>query len=105
SFFFKAPMIYDIDAVKPKWNTDKTKFFRGVSVAFEGVEEWAATALEPLFKGKVTESGMKIGELMMPFRIMLVGGKFGPDVFKIAETLGKDEVIRRIEAALPAFEA
>jgi len=48
---------------------------------------------------------MKIGELMMPFRIMLVGGKFGPDVFKIAELLGKEEVIARIASALPHFEA
>ena len=45
---------------------------------------------------------MKIGELMMPFRIMLVGGKFGPDVFKIAELLGKEEVIARIASALAA---
>lgn len=47
---------------------------------------------------------MKMGELMMPFRIMLVGGKFGPDVFKIAEVLGKDEVIERIQIAVPKFQ-
>ena len=47
---------------------------------------------------------MKIGELMMPFRIMLVGGKFGPDVFKITEILGKDEVIKRIQIAVPEFQ-
>jgi glutamyl-tRNA synthetase len=44
---------------------------------------------------------MKIGELMLPFRIMLVGGKFGPDVFLITELLGKEEVIARIRKALP----
>ena len=47
---------------------------------------------------------MKMGELMMPYRIMLVGGKFGPDVFKITELLGKEEVLERIQLALPAFE-
>lgn len=44
-----------------------------------------------------------MGELMMPYRIMLVGGKFGPDVFQITELLGKEEVIRRIGKALPLF--
>jgi glutamyl-tRNA synthetase len=31
---------------------------------------------------------------------MLVGGKFGPPVFDIAETLGKEETIARIDVAL-----
>jgi glutamyl-tRNA synthetase len=37
---------------------------------------------------------------MLPFRIMLVGGKFGPGVFEIATLLGKEETIRRIEHTL-----
>ncbi len=34
---------------------------------------------------------------MLPFRIMLVGGKFGPHVFDISALLGKEETIKRIE--------
>lgn len=103
SFFFKTPDTYEVNAVKPKWTDDKTTFFQDIAQAFGAMEEWTAAALEPFFKGKIAESGMKIGELMMPFRIMLVGGKFGPDVFQIAETLGKEEVVKRIEKALPHF--
>ncbi|TYR37099.1 glutamate--tRNA ligase [Sphingobacterium phlebotomi] len=103
SFFFTIPDIYDVDAVKPKWNASKTVFFQNILHEFAAMEEWSASDLEPFFKGKIADSGMKIGELMMPFRIMLVGGKFGPDVFQIAETLGKEEVIKRIEKALPHF--
>jgi glutamyl-tRNA synthetase len=33
-----------------------------------------------------------------------VGGKFGPPVFDIAEIIGKEETIQRIQTALPAFE-
>jgi glutamyl-tRNA synthetase len=33
---------------------------------------------------------------MLPLRIMLVGGKFGPGVFEIAELIGKDETVKRI---------
>ncbi|RZF58667.1 glutamate--tRNA ligase [Sphingobacterium corticibacterium] len=103
SFFFTIPDIYDVDAVKPKWNENKTAFFQNIAAEFETMQEWTAISLEPFFKNKVADSGMKIGELMMPFRIMLVGRKFGPDVFQIAERLGKDEVIKRIEKALPHF--
>jgi glutamyl-tRNA synthetase len=34
---------------------------------------------------------------------MLVGGKFGPAVFNIAEVLGKEETLDRIDNALIQF--
>lgn len=101
SFFFIQPQEYDLDAVKAKWDTDKTAFFEHIVTVFEAQDEWAAAALESLFKNAVADTGMKIGEFMLPLRIMLVGGKFGPDVFLIAELLGKEEVIARIRKALP----
>lgn len=103
-FFFKEPENYDINAVKPKWNQNKTIFFSDIVKRFAQQRSWTARELAELFKGRIAESGMKVGELMMPFRIMLVGGKFGPDVFQIAELLGKDEVINRIEKALLEFQ-
>jgi glutamyl-tRNA synthetase len=50
-----------------------------------------------------TEKNIKPGELQLPFRIMLVGGKFGPPVFEIAATIGKEETIKRITNALGLF--
>jgi len=43
---------------------------------------------------------IKPGELMAPFRIMLVGGKFGPGVFDIAAIIGREETIARIKHTL-----
>ncbi|WP_270088673.1 glutamate--tRNA ligase [Sphingobacterium sp. SYP-B4668] len=103
SFFFVAPDNFDIEAVKPKWNEQKESFFKEVIDLFKQQPDWKATVLEVVFKEKIANSGLKMGELMMPYRIMLVGGKFGPDVFQITELLGQDEVIRRIEKALPLF--
>jgi glutamyl-tRNA synthetase len=104
SFFFEEPTQYDVDAVKSKWNTDKTAFFENMISEFENQTDFTAAALEPFFKGKVAESGMKIGELMMPYRIMLVGGKYGPDVFLITELLGREQVVSRIKKALELFK-
>ena len=51
----------------------------------------------------VAEKNIKPGELLLPMRIMLVGGKFGPAVFQVAELIGRDETIKRIENALKQF--
>ncbi len=95
-FFFKVPDLYDLDAVKPRWNEQKTAFFADLTTGFEGFEPWHAAELEHFFKLSVQAAGLKPGDVMLPFRIMLVGGKFGPQVFDIAALLGKEETIRRV---------
>jgi glutamyl-tRNA synthetase len=102
-FFFKSPEKWDVDAVKPKWNEDKKNYFDLLISKFENVQIWESVNLENEFKLLATEKNIKPGELQLPLRIMLVGGKFGPPVFNIAELLGKEETIARIKNALAAF--
>ncbi|WP_017256829.1 glutamate--tRNA ligase [Pedobacter arcticus] len=104
SFFFTAPVHWDSNAVKPKWNTGKDAFFREFADQIKDKNDLSSAALETIFKDLATEKGMKVGELMLPFRIMLVGGKFGPQVFDIAEKIGITETIHRIHNALEAFK-
>jgi glutamyl-tRNA synthetase len=103
SFFFKAPEKLDVDAVKPKWNEDKKNFFITYAGKLQSSNDWNAIALENSFKELAAEKNIKPGELQLPFRIMLVGGKFGPPVFNIAELLGKEETIKRINTAINMF--
>ncbi len=100
SFFFVAPTTLDVASVKPKWNADKAMFFDILSEKFTVLEEWNVTNIETLFKDTSTEKGIKMGELQLPFRIMLVGGKFGPTVFDIAALIGRGETIKRIKNGL-----
>jgi glutamyl-tRNA synthetase len=65
--------------------------------------DWKAISLENSFKEIAAANQIKPGEVLLPFRIMLVGGKFGPGVFDIAEILGKEETISRIKKALTVF--
>jgi glutamyl-tRNA synthetase len=102
-FFFKAPDKWDVDTVKPKWNEEKKNFFNVLISKCAKVQIWEVSQLETLFKNIAIELKIKPGELQLPFRIMLVGGKFGPPVFNIAEILGKEETISRIKKALTVF--
>ena len=103
SFFFKAPETLDTDSVKPKWNDAKQLFFIELIRNYELTQQWNTATLESNFKEIASVNSLKPGELMLPFRIMLVGGKFGPGVFDIANVLGKEETINRIKTALDIF--
>lgn len=99
SYFYKAPTEIDIASILPKWTAEKVDFFNSYISTFTDVE-WQAVNLEENFKQLAGEKNIKAGELQMPFRIMLVGQKFGPGVFEIAARLTKEEVKARIEKTL-----
>jgi glutamyl-tRNA synthetase len=100
SFFFQSPAAIDISAIQPKWNEHKQQFFAELIRTYELTTVWQYEALEHSFKEIAAASQMKPGDVLLPLRIMLVGGKFGPHVFNIAELLGKQETIKRIKHTL-----
>ena len=102
-FFFKTVKDYDTTPIQVKWDNKKGNFFKSLSKSLSGVHNWNVVTLETYFKQHAEEHQIKPGELQLPLRIMLVGGKFGPPVFNIAEVLGKEETIERIDKALHAF--
>lgn len=103
-FFFQAPDTLDTDAVKPKWNEAKQLFFSELIRNYQLATIWDAQTLEHNFKEISAANHLKPGELMLPFRIMLVGGKFGPGVFDIAAIIGKEKTIERIKHTLALLD-
>lgn len=103
-FFFRAPNEIDFTPVKAKWNDEKTSFFKNFSQSLLSISDWSAFSVENLFKQLAEQASIRPGELQLPLRLMLVGGKFGPPVFDIASILGKEETTSRIDAALHQLE-
>jgi glutamyl-tRNA synthetase len=100
SYFFKRSETLDLPAIQPKWNESKALFFAELIRNYELAPDWTGPELESNFKEIAAINKLKPGELMLPLRIMLVGGKFGPHVFDIAALLGQQETIHRIQDAL-----
>ena len=105
-FFFQAPgKEMDLSPITPKWNKDKQLFFAELVRQLGFISHWEAAKLEQEFKEMAAAAAIKAGDLLLPLRIMLVGGKFGPHVFDIAAILGREETIHRIKHALGLLPA
>jgi glutamyl-tRNA synthetase len=100
SYFFESPKVIDATSVKPKWDDKKNIFFTNWMQTIAELSEWSMEQIENSFKADAAKNELKTGELQLPFRIMLVGGKFGPPVFEIAQIIGKEETIKRIAFGL-----
>jgi len=104
-FFFQAPATIDLASIQPKWDSKKQDFFVELvkiytDIITQGFKTLPAEILESDFKELATTHGLKPGELMLPFRIMLVGGKFGPGVFEIVENIELQDALTRINHTL-----
>ena len=104
-YFFRAPSTWDLEAVRPKWTPEKQQWFNQWAASLGTLPAWDAPTIEADFKGAAANGGIKPGELQLPFRVMLVGGKFGPPVFEIAALVGREQTIARITAMLAALES
>ena len=100
SFFFIAPESYDEKASKKAFKEDTAKLLSSVVGLMKEADSFSSTYLSEKIKGWITSQEIGFGKVMMPLRLALVGEMKGPDVFDIAEILGENETIERIERAI-----
>lgn len=99
-FFFTTPETIDTETIKAKWNEQNAALFQSCLTEFASIDNWNVATIESCFTQIAETAGIKKGAVMLPLRIMLVGGKYGPGVFDIAEMIGKDATISRISHTL-----
>ena len=99
-FFFDAPKEYDPKVVKKRWKENTSVIMTEIKEIIEKTDDFKRDNIEDVVKGYIEEKELGIGQVMNAFRLCLVGGGTGPDLFIIADMLGKEEVIKRIEAGV-----
>ena len=99
-YFFKEPEQYDQEVIKKRWNENTKKFISHLGVEFAKLEPFNKETTEAAFKSSCEQTGIKTGEVMQLFRVCLSGAGGGPALFEMAELLGKEVVLRRLDHAV-----
>jgi len=102
-FFFKAPEIYDQEAIKKHWKENSGLLLMELKSLLENISDFSAAATEPVVKAWIDEKGYNTGAIMNPFRLVVVGALKGPHMFDIISWIGKDETLKRIDKGLSAI--
>ena len=98
-YFFEAPTSYDEKATK-NWKEDTGDLMKQLIVVLEGIEDFSSDKIETIVKDWMAENEIGMGKIMQPFRLSLVGALKGPHLFDIADFIGKEETINRIQKAI-----
>lgn len=105
SFFWIAPTSYDEKAVAKRWKAETPAMMaelRELMAAWDKYDD--AEASEEYVKQWCEAKGYGLGNVMNPFRLMLVGELKGPHMFEVTAVLGKEETLRRMDVALNSIK-
>ena len=98
-FFFDGPGADE--AARAKWlGEDGLGALRDARGALADLGAWDVAAIEPALGAVVEARGVKPREVYQPLRVALAGTTISPGIFETLAVLGRDESLRRIDAAL-----
>ena len=104
SFFWIAPTSYEEKAVQKRWKEETPRIMHEL---YDVVKAWDdyddIDGFEAHVKAWCEQKGYPLGNVMNPFRLMLVGELKGPHMFEVTAVLGKEETLRRMDAAFAAL--
>ncbi|SFF90282.1 glutamyl-tRNA synthetase [Salegentibacter agarivorans] len=99
-FFFLAPTSYDPKNAKKAWKDDTADLMQELIQVLQKQEDFKAENVQAEVKAWIQQKEVGFGKVMQPFRLALVGAMQGPDLYEIAEMIGKEETISRLEKAI-----
>jgi glutamyl-tRNA synthetase len=99
-FFFREEPVYDEKAVR-KWLARESTpaVLQATAEALRRVEPWDVEHVEASVRGVIERLGVNAGEVIHPVRVAATGRTVGPGLFETLAVLGRDRVLRRLEAA------
>jgi glutamyl/glutaminyl-tRNA synthetase len=108
SFFFKKELNYDKQMLVWKKMTakDASEHLFEAEKIIAGVAEknFKKDHLEKNIKKIIEEKKLGMGETLWPLRVALTGLKASPPPFEVAEVLGKEKTLKRIDKAKNLLE-
>jgi glutamyl-tRNA synthetase len=99
-YFFEAPAAYNEEAVSKKWKLDSAAHMLEIRHLFAAESDFTESKLESVFKSYLDSKSLQFGALGPVIRIVLTGGMTGPSVFALAEIIGKEDTLNRIDKAI-----
>ncbi|MDA9702529.1 glutamate--tRNA ligase [Candidatus Pelagibacter sp.] len=90
---------FNIDDVKLIDNKAK-KVISDFNAQFKNIDLPSRDILEPIVNGLIKSHNTNFKGVGQPLRIALTGSKFGPGIYDIILSLGKEEVLKRLSAKI-----
>ncbi|MDR3013717.1 MAG: glutamate--tRNA ligase [Chitinispirillales bacterium] len=98
--FFVDPAEYEEKSAKKCFNAEGAERLSLLLKTLEGIDDFVHTKIEESYRGISESHSISIGGLILPTRLAVSGTSNGPGLYEMMEVIGKENVLRRISAAI-----
>ena len=98
-YFHKGPLPLD-EKAKKLLTPEAKQHLAVLAERIKGLGEFTGETIENIARVYAEEKGLKLGGVAQPLRAALTGSTVSPPIFGVAALLGKDESLKRINAAV-----
>jgi glutamyl-tRNA synthetase len=99
-FFYRAPSEYEEQAARKHLTQEAVQVLLELRRVLEGVDDWQAAPLHEAVSAVAENLEIKLGKVAQPLRVALAGVAASPPIDVTLELLGREQSLRRIDAAL-----
>ncbi|MCK9407905.1 MAG: glutamate--tRNA ligase [Bacteriovoracaceae bacterium] len=99
-YFYEDPLSYDETSRAKNWKPETTGYIAKLIERLQTLVLFDAASVETALRTTADEFQVGAGKLIHPMRLAVSGAANGPSLFHMAEVLGRERVVRRIQKAL-----
>jgi glutamyl-tRNA synthetase len=104
AYFFADPSAYDEQAAKKHFKPESLPILKTLAGKMMQLSIFDHASIEGVYRDYAEKSGLSAGNLIHPTRLAVSGVSYGPGLFELLEVLGKETVLRRMNAAVAWME-
>lgn len=101
TYFFRAPTEYDEKGKAKHFGAGSKQIATEVREGLAALTDFTTPVIEKMFYDLAAATGRKVGDMVGAVRLAVSGVTAGPGLWELFEVVGKEEVLRRIDVALP----
>lgn len=94
--FYYAPVCYDLQVQEKVWKPGTGSMMAQFLAGVSSMDSWTGASLHHFIQEFTNLNNLKMGQLMMPLRLLVVGSNQGPGLTDIAELIGKEDFLTRL---------
>jgi glutamyl-tRNA synthetase len=104
-FYFEGIKEYDAKMAKKAFKPEAVEALLAMKEALAAVDEFTEPNLEAPFHVAMEKLGVGFGKVAQPMRLAVSGTGASPGMYEMLDVLGKDETLKRIDAAVAHIRA
>ena len=101
AYYFTDAIAIEPAAARKHLSPANPDALRDLRAALAALPSWTTASIQAAFEQVLERYQLALGQIAQPVRVALTGGTVSPGIFEVADVIGRERVLARLDRALP----